>query len=119
MTSPPAGPGVARYRPTGSNRSRLGGCWLSAGIASVLVAAVVGVGLKHSPRIPFVDEHFVILNVSGAFHSRYMRKPSEEFADFLILSGQAAQIRVPVRVRQAAQVKYKIRIRWNAMLVAE
>ena len=26
--------------------------------------------------------HFVILNVSGAFHSRYMRKPSEEFAAF-------------------------------------
>lgn len=27
--------------------------------------------------------HFVLLNVSGAFHSRYMREPSEEFAAFV------------------------------------
>ncbi len=27
--------------------------------------------------------HFVLLNVSGAFHSRYMREPSEAFADFI------------------------------------
>lgn len=27
--------------------------------------------------------HFVLLNVSGAFHSRYMKEPSEEFAEFV------------------------------------
>ena len=49
MTSSPAELGVARYRPTGSDRSRLGGCWLSAGIASVLVAAVIGVATGPVP----------------------------------------------------------------------
>ena len=67
MTSPPAGPGVARHRPTGPDRSRLGGRWLSAGIASVLVAAVIGVAtgpvpipiwqvvLELADRLPLID----------------------------------------------------------------
>ncbi len=28
-------------------------------------------------------KHFVLLKVSGAFHSRYMREPSQEFANFI------------------------------------
>ena len=35
-------------------------------IWSFRVAHIVGIGFKHSPRFPFVDEHFIILNVQRA-----------------------------------------------------
>ena len=70
MTSPPAGERMARDRwasPTWPDTSRLGGRWLAAGIASVLIAAVIGVAtgpvpipiwqviLELADRLPLID----------------------------------------------------------------
>ena len=70
MMSSSTGAGVTGDRlagSTGSGRSRLGGRWLSAGIASVLIAAVIGVATGPVPipiwqvvlelldRLPLID----------------------------------------------------------------
>lgn len=59
-------------------------------VLGVRVAAVTGIGLRHGPRLPFIDDNVVALNVRRAEEIGYWRRPPLNACHFEKVGGGRA-----------------------------
>jgi len=65
---------------------------LRACVWSLRVAPIAGFGLRHSPRLPFVDDHFIILNVARAHERAVFDRVLVNAAHFAVAGGRHAEL---------------------------
>lgn len=61
-------------------------------LASLLISDITGIGLRHSPRLPFIDDNLIIINLKKMKEVNFLKRYKLSSSHFNNIAGRQAEL---------------------------